>query len=123
MRARCGLRKQLLTSALKSPKATLLDDAGNVVQFPERDDDTIGMGRPATGMELRCAQVLYETHTGESWDGVAVDSVLYWIWIKTAHAMIREMRTLSYDVVQKIRGKPFHDAKDIWETIIDECSP
>ena len=113
-------KKALGTTALKPP---LVDDRGNVIAFPEREDDHIALPRPATGMELRCAAVLYETHTGEQWDAVAVDSVVYWIWIKTAVACIREMRTLSYDVVQQIRGKPFHDAKDIWETIIDVCSP
>lgn len=104
-------------------RAKLLDENSNVIALPERDDDTVAMDREPTGMELRCARVLYECHTGYLWDDIAVDSVQYWIWIKTARAMIQEMRTLSFDIVQKIRGKPFHNAKDIWETIIDECSP
>lgn len=104
-------------------KGVLLDADSNVIALPERDDDTIAMDREPTGMELRCAAALYECHTGYLWDDMAVGSVQYWIWLKTARVMIREMRTLSYDIVQKVRGKPFHNAKDIWETIIDECSP
>ena len=127
-------KKSLGTSALKS--VGLVDDRGNVLAFPPREDDSIEMDRDPTGMELRCAKVLYETHTGLSFASLILpppgqpndtraypDIVAFWIYVKTARAMIQEMRTLSFDVVQNIRGKPFHDAKDIWETIIDECSP
>jgi len=116
------LRKKLTAaSALKPPG--LVDASGNVVKFPERDDDTAGMGRAPTSIELKLAAVLYETHEGGEWSRVVEGSETYWIYIKTVSCMIHEMRALPFDITQKIRGKPFHDAKDIWETIIDACSP
>ena len=114
-------KKALITTALKP--APLVDDSGNVLKFPERVDETPEMERVPTGMELRCARVLYEAHTGDIWEELAEGSDEYWVYVKTARAMIQEMRTLSFDIVQKVRGKPFTNAKDIWETIIDECSP
>lgn len=102
------------------PKKPTLVGFENVVTLPQRDDQ-LEMERPPTGMELKLAKAMYEAQFDEPFE--RADDVLNAIWIKTARLGIREMRALSYDVTQAIRGKPFYDAKDIWETIIDECSP
>lgn len=81
------------------------------------------MEREPTGMELRLAKAMHDLHTGDDFDDLGDDSVVRWIWIKTARAGIHEMRSLTFDVVQKISGKPYRDPKDLWETIIDAASP
>lgn len=102
----------------------LLDEHSNVIAMPTRTDDSLRMERDPTGMELRLARMMYEVHTGNVWADLLQqpsyspelvtypDSDVFWIWIKTARAGIREMRALTFDVVQQIRGKPFYDAKD-----------
>lgn len=103
-----------------APKKSMLVGFDNVVSLPQRDDQ-LEMERPPTGMELRVAKAMYEAQFDEPFEDA--DEVLNAIWIKTARLGIQELRALSFDVTQQIRGKPFHDAKDIWETIIDACSP
>ena len=102
------------------PKKPALVGFDNVVPLPQRED-ALEMERPPTGREMCVAKVMYEAQFDEPFEDA--DAVLNAIWIKTARLGIREMRALSYDVTQAIRGKPFYDAKDIWETIIDACSP
>ena len=117
-------RRGLVRNAAQlPPKKPALVGFDNVVQLPPPADDTLEMERPPTGMELRVATAMYEAQFDEPLAALNDDDVLRWIWIKTARLGIRELRALSYDVTSAIRGKPFYDAKGIWETIIDTCSP
>lgn len=118
------MKKELLRTALSSPqRALLVDEHSNVILMPQKSDDTVRMRREPTSLELRLAKTLYEALQGEDWDDVDTEEVKYWLWVKTAAACIQDMRALPFDIAQKIRGKPFHNAKDIWETIIDAASP
>lgn len=92
----------------------------NVVPLLQREQI---LGRAPTGMEIVVARAMC-AGCGESPDADCEDGVKNWVQLLPASQhVIRAMRHLSFDIVQAIRGKPFYDAKDIWETIIDECSP
>lgn len=116
------MKRDLKNTAAKPP---LVDDRANVVVLAEhRTDDRLDMpDRDPTSLEMKIAKVMHNLHNEEHWDDLPEDDITRWIWIKTARFAIREMRALPYDITQKIRGKPFFDAKSIWETIIDAASP
>ena len=118
------MSRKILTTTTAPPP--LVDDRHNVIQMPDRPgkDDRLDMpDRGPTSLELKLAKVMHNLHNETQWDDLAEDDIVRWIWIKTARFAIREMRALPYDITQKIRGKPFYDAKSIWETIIDASSP